>query len=219
MSHTSGVTVAVTDALLRSAAARAGGGLQTLDGSGSRAVSRAALLAVATANAATLRVLRVCNGVCNFDPHPSLLSLGHVEALLRAVPLLRVLDADLCDASVAEARRALCAEGLLAQPLRAHGLRVLGAAEADTLALAADVASHAWLQELCVVGAQTPAALDALLDAALARRLTSLQRAVASPSPPRPRWPACSAEAPLQTCLCGGTVDHQGCWTHPLLRC
>jgi hypothetical protein len=71
VSRTSGVTAHVTGALLRGAAARAGGALHTLDVSGSRAISQAVLLAVATANAAMLRQLRVCNGVCNFDAEPT----------------------------------------------------------------------------------------------------------------------------------------------------
>ncbi len=115
--------------------------------------------------------------MCNFDHDANLLPVGDVEALLRAAPQLRVFDADVYCGSVADARRVLTAnEGLLA-PLRVHGLRVRdrGASQADVLALAAEVASHAWLQELCLaVPQQTPAALDAVVDAALARRLTAL---------------------------------------------
>ncbi len=168
---TSGVTARVTDALLRGAAARAGGELQALDVSGSRLVSPAALLAVAAANSRSLRELRVCNGVCNFDGNPMLL-LRNAEALLRAAPQLRVLDADLECGSVAEGCRVLRAQEGFRTPLRVHGLRVR---ETDVLTLAPDVAAHAWLRELYVSGAQTPAALDAIVDAALARRLTAVQ--------------------------------------------
>jgi hypothetical protein len=188
VSRTSGVTKAVTDAFLRGAAARAGGELEALDVSGCRTVwlevlgtyggfgvSREALLAVVTAAAGTLRELRACSsitaGVANT------LSLGDAEALLRAAPQLRVFDANVGCNSVTDARRALRAEGLLA-PLRVHRLCVdhRNAAEADVRALAADVASHAWLQVLRLVGAlPTPAALDAVVDAALTRRLTVLQ--------------------------------------------
>jgi hypothetical protein len=178
VSRTSGVALAVSDALLRGAAARAGGGLQTLDVSGSDEVSGEALLAVATANAGALRELRICHGVnvlVNRAP-PDTLQVDAAEALLRAVPQLRVLDADVHCGSVADARRALRAEGLLLA-LRIHALRVRGhgAAEADVLALPADVAAHAWLQELLLIGVvQTPAWLDAVVDTALERRLTAL---------------------------------------------
>jgi hypothetical protein len=181
VSRTSSVTVEVTDALLRGAAARAGGALQTLDVSGCRDVSSEALLEVATANAAALRELRACHGVCNdIQVNPAAataLLLASAEALLRAAPQLRVLDADVRCNSVGAARRALRAEGLQA-PLRIHALRVLEhaeAVEADVLALVEDMASHAWLQQLCLVRAlPTLAALDAIVDAALTRRLTSL---------------------------------------------
>jgi hypothetical protein len=178
VSRTSGVTTAVTDALLRGAAARAGGLLLTADVSGSRAVSREALLALATANADMLHELRACHGACDVDfAARNLLSLGDAEALLHAAPQLRVLNVDVrCD-GVAEARRALCAEEGLLAPLRTHGLHVSvhGATEADMLALAADAASHAWLQELCLFDAvPTPAALHAVVEAALTRRLTAL---------------------------------------------
>jgi hypothetical protein len=181
VSRASSVTVAVTDALLRGAAARAGGALEALDVSRSRGVSREARLAVVTANAGTLRELRMCNDVCDFDDDDdTLLSLGETEALLRAAPQLRVLDAHVACDSVVDARRALRAEGLLA-PLRVHGLRVAedGAAEADMLALSTDVAAHAVLQALCfITDLPTPAALDAIVAAALVRQLTALELGV-----------------------------------------
>ncbi len=175
VSRTSGVTARVTDAFLRGAAARAGGALQSLDVSGSRATSQAEL-DVARANAATLRELRICNGVCISDAEPYLISLLAAEVLLRAAPALRALDADL-HCSVEEAREALRAKEGELTALRVHGLRVFarGASEADVLALAADVAAHAWLQELRVTEVPTLAAVDAVLDAALARRLTAVQ--------------------------------------------
>jgi hypothetical protein len=185
VSRTSGVTAAVTDALLRGAAARAGGALRVLDVSGCSRIWRAALRAVVTVHGGSLRELRVCHGVCA-DLHLNhltgevslMLSLGDAESLLRAAPQLHVFDAAVdCD-SVADARAALCAEGLLA-PLRVRGLRMHNTdddGEADFLALAADVASHAWLRQLCLRAAPpTPAALGALVDAALARRLAALQ--------------------------------------------
>jgi hypothetical protein len=180
VSPTSGVAIAVTDALLRAAAARAGGELQTLDVWLALEVTREALLAVVTANGRTLRELRLGNGVCRrtgnyFGRLPDVV---HVEALLRAAPQMRVLDVVVGSKNVADARRVLRAEGLLS-PLRVRGLRVFGQIaddEAGVLTLAADAASHAWLQELCLLAAvPTPAALDALVDAALARRLTAVE--------------------------------------------
>jgi hypothetical protein len=179
LSPSSGVVTAVTDALLRRAAARAGGKLQALNVCSCAALSGQALLAVARANANALRELRAWDRVCNGVNRAVilLLTLVDTEALLRAAPALRVLEADVHCGSVADARRTLHAEGLLA-PLRVRGLRVhalIPAAEADVLALATDVASHAWVQELCLVGVvHTPAALDAVVHAAAQRRLASL---------------------------------------------
>jgi hypothetical protein len=143
VSRTRGITIFVTDAFLRGAAARAGGALQSVDVSECHVVSHEALLAVATAHAATLHELRCCNSAFCFLVLP-VRTLQHAEALLHAAPALHVLDADLDCVSVADARRALHAESLLA-PLRLHSLHVhtTGAAEADILALAADVGAHA----------------------------------------------------------------------------
>jgi hypothetical protein len=204
VSRTSGISVAVTDALLRGAAARAGGALQTLDVSGSWRVSHEALLAVATANANALRELRVCHGVrlnVNVDPViVSAVPLGHVEALLRAGPQLRVLEADVVCGSLVDVHCMLHPDEGLLSPLRVHGLRagLFGAAEADFLALAADIASHAWLQELCVTARlRTQAALDAVVDGALARRLTAVSFAGCGLTP---------AAAPALARLLGGSA-------------
>jgi hypothetical protein len=170
VSRTSGVTVAVTNALLRGAVARAGGELTALDVSGSRAVSLGALRAVVTANAATLRTLRVCHGVLGLAAEP--LPLADAWLLRYDVPRLCVLEVDV-ECAAAALRSVLDNEGL-----RVHGLSLSAAAltEAQLLTLAADVASHAWLRELCLVRVlPTPAALDAFVDAALARRLTALE--------------------------------------------
>jgi hypothetical protein len=105
------------------------------------------------------------------------MSLAHAEALLHAAPALRALDADLNCFTAEEARDALRANKGEPTPLRVHGLRIFarGASEADVLALAADMAVHAWLQELHVSEMLTRTAVDALVDAALARRLTAVQ--------------------------------------------
>jgi hypothetical protein len=203
LSRTSGVTRAVTDALLRGAAARAGGALETLDVSGCLAVSVEALLAVATANAGTLRELRMRTCTCLYAAAAIRLSLDipSAEALLRAAPQLRVLEADVHCNDVPHARHALRAEGLMT-PLCVHGLWVDAtgdATEADILDLCALVASHASLQQLCVSGALwTPAALDAVVNAARARHsLTSLFFVNCGLSP---------ASAPVLVRLLGGSA-------------
>jgi hypothetical protein len=206
VSGTSGVA-AVTDALLRGAAARAGGALEALDASGSFDVSREALLEVAAANGGALRQLRMRHGVCHSGRlHANLLQLGDAQALLRAAPLLQLLDADVSCDTVADAQILLRSEGLLA-PLRVRGLRVHigGVAEAEVLALVADMASHAWLQHLCLLGAaQTRAALDAVLDVALARRFQALQCVQCG---------LCAATAPaLARQLRGGAVSELIVW-------
>jgi hypothetical protein len=176
--RTSGVTATVTDALLRDAAARAGGALEALDVSGCAAVSVIALMAVVKANAATLTHLCVCNGVHGgFQPAMASkpLFIGDAEALLRAAPRLRAFDADVECNGVADARRALSATTQRVLRVRKLRVRHAGATPADLQALAADVALHAWLVELYLIaplGAQ--AALDAVVDAALQRRLSTL---------------------------------------------
>jgi hypothetical protein len=96
LSRSSGVTCTVNEAALRGAAAKARGGLTALDVSGCYALTArnsTALLAVATANAGTLRELRVCESGDNplqFRRGP--LFLDAAEALLRAAPLLRVCE-------------------------------------------------------------------------------------------------------------------------------
>jgi hypothetical protein len=213
VSRTSGVAAArVTGAFLRGAAARAGGELQTLEVAPVHAVSSHSgsvdqtyegLFALLAANVGALRTLHVRTSESDLAA-ALLLPLRDVEALLSAAPQLRVLHADVRCASVADARRALRAddaasEGLLT-PLRLHGLRVDATGdEEDVLALAADVASHAWLRELCVrelYALQQPlAAVDAFLDASLACRLTTLQLMNCALSP---------ASAPALARLLGG---------------
>jgi hypothetical protein len=207
LSRMSGVTAALTGALLRGAAARAGGGLQVLDVCGNFEDSFDALLEVATANAGALCEMRVTDGTRDLTAVHHW-ERGGAEALLRAAPQLRVLDADVeCD-SLEDACRALRAEGLLA-PLRVRRLRVhhQDAAEADVLALAADVAAHAWLQQLSLnVPLPTHAALDAVVDAALMRRLTALQFADCRLTP---------ASAPaLARLLGGGAIAQLHLWGH-----
>ncbi len=181
LSPESGVTCRVTDALLRATAARAGGALLSLAVVDCLDITRDALLAVATENAATLREARLCIGAHDRDASrtcwvsaascqlTSELSCQHLEALLRAAPLLRTLHADVvCGA--AEARRLLRNEPPF-QVLRVRRLKVVRRIfgdEAATLELAADVtthaAAHASMEQLYLFGTllHAPAALDAI---------------------------------------------------------
>jgi hypothetical protein len=176
LSPESGVTRTITEALLRAAAARGGGGLLSLDVADCPAIRPAALLAVATANAATLQEARLCLGARGSE-----LRCEPLEALLRRAPLLRTLHADLWCTTAAEARRLLRNEPPF-ESLRVRRLVVwgIGGDEAATLALAADLTTHAAvhnsLEELLLSGAPLDAAavLDAVVQAALACRLSSV---------------------------------------------
>ena len=108
--RTSGITVAVTDATLRAAVARANGGLRFLYLDDCVALTAAAQLEVVTANAGTLHTLSTLyeqrEGVAPLPFH-------ELEALARAVPQLEEFCAD---AQVTVARpRACCATTRLLQ--------------------------------------------------------------------------------------------------------
>jgi hypothetical protein len=181
LSAASGMALAVTEAVLRAAAARSGGQLEALDISDCDDVGHRAILAVVTASAATLHELRVCDNPNKNIAERTELESRQVEDLLRAAPRLRVFDAELhCD-TVAEASRLLRNEPPFA-PLRAHALTVFqdeAAApdEAAVLALAAAMAGHTWLAELTLqnVPLNTAASLDALVHAAPSRRLRTVE--------------------------------------------
>jgi hypothetical protein len=157
------------DTLLRCAAARAGGGLQSLRMDDTIHVSHAALLEVATANAGALCELR-SNDFVGFTP-------TQAEAVLGAAPLLRVFSTDLRALSLLDKEAALRALRNEAHfgPLRVRLLHVNLASvdEAGIIAFAADVAAHASLTGLELLNASlgTPVALDAVVDTALARRM------------------------------------------------
>jgi hypothetical protein len=116
LSAESGVTCRVDDAALRAAAARARGGLEALGVTGKQ-FSWQAVLAVAAANAASLRELQTAQrqyGPDEWTTEPQL------QALLAAAPTLQVLEADVCCGG-ATARRLLRNEPPLG-PLRLRGL-------------------------------------------------------------------------------------------------
>jgi hypothetical protein len=183
------------NSLLRCAAARAGGGLQSLQVDKNR-VTHAALLEVAAANSGALREL-LC--ACTEPPAYSGFPVANIEALVHAAPLLRTFATDLeCDAQAA--RRVLRTEASFG-PLRVRRLyaSLYGDDEAGVVAFAADVAAHTSLQELALTFArlETGGALDAVVDAALALRLISVSLEQCHFSP---------ASAPALARLLGGNA-------------
>jgi hypothetical protein len=175
MSVTAGLARPATEALLRAASARAGGQLQALHLTDCVAMTHEAILAVARANADTLTELRM-EGGCGDHFELSVTSVGQVEAVLAAAPRLRLLAADVRCNDAAVAHRLLRNEGVFAL-LRVRKLSVDNVDdEAGVLALAADMATHTCLTEVRLHDAplRTLGVLDAVVDAALALRLSSL---------------------------------------------
>jgi hypothetical protein len=178
LSPSSGVRVRVTDAVLAGAARKARGQLAALDVRHCDAVTFDALLAVVRANGGALRELRVVVlRVPGMPQHTTGAVL--LERLVQAAPQLTACHADVYAVNCfADARRMLRNEPPF-QPLRLHALSVNFEYDADgasTLAFAADVAAHASLQRLSLrnIPLATHGALDVVVDAALARRLESL---------------------------------------------
>jgi hypothetical protein len=148
LSDTSGVSHRVTPALLRAAAAKAGGALQALDVSGVWHLLNAddTLREVLAANAGALRELRCLQGgrAQYWMPVPAL------EALLSATPKLCVCEADVFFNGAAEARRALRNEGAF-RPLRMCRAALMSCIVADAathVSLMASVAAYASLSKL-----------------------------------------------------------------------
>jgi hypothetical protein len=178
---------AVTDALLHAAVKRARGELVALDLRDCTRVTFDALLAAVTANSA-LRELRTHSLWSPAYEHGAPLLTDALQTLLRAAPRLAVCEADVQCHELALARRVLRNEPPFA-PLHLRSFEFGGEEvdvdEADVLALAADLVSHAHLQRLDLLYAplNTSAALDAVVDAALMRQLTSVTFYVCRLSP------------------------------------
>jgi hypothetical protein len=173
-----GMSCKNADAALRAAAARAGGALLALDVADVHAISDAAILDVVSANGGTLRELCILR--CNQRPQDARGRLEAVEALLRAAPQLQTFRADVVCDGFSDARRVLRNEAPFA-PLRVLELEVEANQEKDqdataVVALAADLAVHASLTALALSAAplHKPAALDAVVDAALEGRYKML---------------------------------------------
>ena len=185
LSLASGVTVAVTDAVLRGAAARARGRVayMVLPNKGrpgaADGFSMNALVEVVEANAHSLRQLHC---VYEYEAHESVIYVRDVELLARAAPQLRVFCTD-AQAPVAGALRLLRKEAPF-QALRLRHLEVFAAEDeddddddADALALVAAMAAHTSLRHLCFNGLllRTPAVLGAVAAAGTAIGLTRLR--------------------------------------------
>ncbi len=166
------------DALLRAATARAAGHLETLDVSGFCDISSAALLRVMRGNSASLRELHMRGS--ELGPW---WSVALVKKLLLAAPGLRACDAAVCTSKAGVARAVLRADPPFGA-LRLHCLSVGDDYDGDVrfeadavLGLAADLRSCTFIRELNLRSAalDEPAVSEALVDAALACRLQSLQ--------------------------------------------
>jgi hypothetical protein len=164
------------DALLRCAAARAGGELQSLR-TEFNVVAATTLRDVAAANAGALREVHVCD-----EPHELGIAPNTVEAVLVAAPQLRIFVTSLscrqaADGNLEVACRALRNEAPFG-PLRLQHLYAYfeGGDEAGVAALAAAAAAHAPLTGLTLRRAPLywPEALDAVVDVALERRLQTV---------------------------------------------
>ena len=175
LSPASGVTVAITDAVLRGAVARALFQVAVMVLDGCDGISPEAFLEVAAYNAGTLRELTFV-----FEGNSHFWNFTQAVQLAQAAPQLHVFRVDAC-VSVAAATRMLRNEA----PFGALQLRDLEiqdgegehAAEADVLALVAAVPQHASLRQIRFVGVRsvrTPAALDALATTVTAVALQSL---------------------------------------------
>jgi hypothetical protein len=189
---------AVTEALLRccaTLAARSCGGLRTLSVStASTRLSLEALREVVGANAETLRELTAWFYSSDTYPHcasPATLTPADVEHLLRAAPCLTALRASVACDGAAQACALLRNEAPFGR-LRLVSLRVTwwrprggsdaaaaaaAAAEAELLDLSAAMGAHEALRcvKLHDAPLHTRAALDAVVDAALARHIEKLR--------------------------------------------
>jgi hypothetical protein len=168
------VTRGVLDGLFRCASRRAGGGLHSLQVD-TEHVTHEALMDVLAANAGALRELHTHSD----EPYTIFrqgVAATEVEALCVAAPLLRIFATDLYGdpAGMQAVRRALRNEAPFGLLRVVHLNAEFGDVdEAGVVALAADVAAHASVNrlELQFAPLNTPAALDAVVDAALARRM------------------------------------------------
>jgi hypothetical protein len=201
------------DALLRCAAARAGGGLQSLRVEEER-ISHAALLKVAAANAGALRELCVYNDT--FDRYQRAGSTpAQAQALLAAAPQLRTFATDLfCDATEVPAARSALRNEAPFGPLRVRHLcaDIRNVDASGIVALAADVAAHASMRGLslaCGAELHWAAATEAVVDEALTRQLQRVSLgSCALPGDRAPDLARLLSSGALTTLQCGLAVRH-----------
>ena len=175
----------VSDALLRAAAARAGGQLQMLDISRSTGLSRAVLLEVLHANTDTLRELRMgsaslrnANALLDVHGGASISlcsSIAEVTAFATAAPQLRVLEACMHCSSLADAHRIVHLEPPF-QALRTQKLSVALPDAAAVRAFLADLPADPPVKILVPAGPLVRQLrwLNDVVDAALTCRLPGL---------------------------------------------
>jgi hypothetical protein len=163
-----------TEALLRAATKRAAGGLQALNLTGCVRMPLHALRAVAAENSAALVELRMAlDSTIDWQAMDS----ADLEQLLQAAPQLLVLETDVSCEDEGAARRVLRNEAPFG-PLRVRTLVLSGLGDADAVRFVSEyAAAHAWLTGMHLFRAplNLPAALDAVVDAALQLRLTYLE--------------------------------------------
>ncbi len=193
------------ESVLRGASGRALGRLSLLDLS-QHHVRWRVLLPVLAANVGSLRELYLFAArALNFDASST---APIVEAVVAAAPQLQALTAEVMSCAWEDAPRVLRSEPPFAQLQLRCSLEVHFDGEAGVAggmdhfgpfaAEFADAALQPGLTRLCVGGADTaqPALMDALVDAALARRLQSLKMEFCSPP----------AAAPLARLLAEGSL-------------
>ena len=199
LSDDSGVSDALdATALLRGASRRAQGQLTVLKLGQAFTYNMGEVLAVLAANAGSLRELHLpeLSAIAPADDH-QFAHLLEVRKIVHAAPQLQLLDVLSVSCAWEVSPGVLRAEGALA-PLRVHRLSVyhnppmpLGVTDsiAPFAAALADTAVHPTLSEMEITGVDTrqPAAMDALVDAVLARpRLHKLTFQYCTPPAPAP---------------------------------
>jgi hypothetical protein len=184
LSSACGLTRPACDWLLREAAARAGNTLRAIWLRDCPQVTHRPLLAVLGANAATLEELEI-RGTFDGLQTPTR-SFAFMQEVVAAAPRLRALHADVCCLHAEHASLLLRGEGVFAPVRMRHLFANIGnPSEACVRALAADIAAHAWLRALMLanVAMAVPARLDAVVDAALTRKLNELTFSYCSLAP------------------------------------
>ena len=180
LTETSGIVARVTPALLRAAAARAGGRLERLFVTHEHqllqaSLLQAALLAVFAANPDTLGLLRLQS--LRLENRDYGWPFDEVEALLRGAPRQCVVEADVLGQHSTMLFGPMLRKEPPFQALHLRWLAVIGddmRATAVT-AFAAELATHPSLCKLTLLGSSLDTFAHAVVDAALTLRPTTLE--------------------------------------------